>query len=143
MINRKEDGENNEVLLMCVSFTCWNIWKERCEVVIKKREVRTIAMVGRIEAVLKEYIGFMEKDEKSNGQKITEAGKGLENGWMKINCDGSFVKQKGAAGVRVVVKNGNGCLIDGVCEEVLADSPLVVEALVVKKGIKLALDKGY
>ena len=59
---------------------------------------------------------------------------------MKINCYGGFKKENGCAGIGVVVRNCEGRLINGVCDVVVVDSPLVVEALVARKGVKLAIE---
>ena len=52
------------------------------------------------------------------------------------------MKENVLTGVEVVVRNENGILVDGICEVVLADSPLVAEALAVRRGISLALKRG-
>ena len=49
----------------------------------------------------------------------------------------------GTTGIRVVVRNAEGCLVDGCCEAVKADNSLVVEAIAVRKGLKVAIEKKY
>ena len=138
-----KDKSKREVLVMQVAFTCWNIWKERCEVVFGKKEVNVYAVILWIKTVLREAVQSIEVKQGNDEQKGTEVWKTLEEGWYKVNYDSGFVKDSGLAGLRVVVRNENGILIDGVCEAVKADGPLLAEALAVKKGIKLAVEKGY
>ena len=84
----------------------------------------------------------MEPEERCNTQKASEVCKAPTEDWHKINCDSSFVKENVLAGVGVILRNENGILVDGICEVVLADSPLVAEALAVRRGISLALKRG-
>ena len=66
-----------------------------------------------------------------------------KKGWYKVNSDGGFRKESGNVGIRVVVRNVKGVLVDGYSGRVKADNELVVEAMTVRKGIKLVLKKKF
>ena len=50
-----------------------------------------------------------------------------KKGWYKVNSDGGFRKESGNVGIRVVVRNVKGVLVDGYSGRVKADNELVVE----------------
>ena len=111
--------------------------------VFRKKRVNVYVASERIRASIKEVVSFMELKVRNNAQKVLEVWNTLEEGWCKINCDGGYVKENGLVGIGVVVRNDNGILVDGVCEPVTTDNPLVAKALTIKKGFNLAIEKEY
>ena len=53
------------------------------------------------------------------------------------------MKDKGKAGIGVVVRNEEGRPIDGLCGAIKMDCAIMAKALAVREGIKLAMTKGY
>ena len=66
-----------------------------------------------------------------------------EDGWLKINCDGAFDQNSMVAGLGVDVRNSDGMLVEGRNRSSPAMNDLQVEAMVVKEGVKLAIEKKY
>ena len=67
-----------------------------------------------------------------------------EEGWLKINCDGSYVESGGCAGIGIVVRNDEGKMVHGICAKVKADCALVAELRkhwLLKKGLNWQLQK--
>ncbi|OMO95336.1 hypothetical protein CCACVL1_05429 [Corchorus capsularis] len=63
-----------------------------------------------------------------------------ERGWTKINSDGAFSKDDNRAGIRVVLLDGSGILIDGIAKNVQGNYVLMVESLALKRGVQLAIE---
>ena len=42
------DKNEREIMLIKIALTCWNVWKERCEVVFTRRKVQVDGVIGRI-----------------------------------------------------------------------------------------------
>jgi hypothetical protein len=60
-------------------------------------------------------------------------------GWTKINVDGSFVEQSGAAGVGVIARDDKGTVIfTAWCAIARCESAYEAEALACLEGLKLA-----
>lgn len=55
----------------------------------------------------------------------------------KFNCDASWVESSSISGVATVARNHDGRIIDGLCEQVLASSPVEAELL----AIQLSVDR--
>ena len=85
---------------------------------------------------------LLDSTAGEEGMKVVEKWKAPEYRWYKVNCVGGFKEDIGVAGIGVVVRNV-GVLVDGCCETVNAENALVVEALAVRRGMKLAIEKNY
>ena len=64
-------------------------------------------------------------------------------GWMKVNCNRAFSMIKGetkkcAAGMRVVIRKGDGKVISGVACKVKVCSNIEAEAVAIREGMELA-----
>ncbi|XWS63309.1 hypothetical protein CRYUN_Cryun06bG0084300 [Craigia yunnanensis] len=90
----------------------------------------------------------MELYELKESQNIKVGGKKKivgwkSGGWLKINCDGAFDQNSMVAGLGVVVRNGDGMLVEGRNRSSLAMNALQIEAMAVKEGVKLAIEKKF
>ena len=111
--------------------------------VFTKRKVQVQAVIKRVRVAVKEVVSSMVPKEGSMVQKVPRVWKAPTKGWYKINYDGGFMKKNGLAGIGVVVGNVDGALVYGVCKAVMIDYLLVVEALTVRRGLRLAIEKMY
>ncbi|OMO92966.1 hypothetical protein COLO4_17181 [Corchorus olitorius] len=65
--------------------------------------------------------------------------KKLETGSSKINCDGAFEENSGAAAIKIIMRDEHGSIIDGVAKEVSVLFGVESEALAVKEAVSLAV----
>ncbi|PPD99288.1 hypothetical protein GOBAR_DD03689 [Gossypium barbadense] len=84
-----------------------------------------------------------EQREPGSSNIITKRWIKPEEGWLKMKCDGAFDTGSGSAGLEVVVRNGQGSLVDGDGAKVIADYPEVIKALAGKLGVELAVKRKY
>ncbi|XWS28633.1 hypothetical protein CRYUN_Cryun25bG0087700 [Craigia yunnanensis] len=84
------------------------------------------------------------KEEKNNERVLNkEKWCAPEVGWVKINCDGAFGPVDKKTGTRVVIRDSEGRTMDGACCRFLADCALQAEAMAVKKGVSLTIEKRW
>ena len=81
---------------MVAAITCWQIWKDRCRKVFKRKSLDPIRSIRKIQTVIEELMKI--ESEKGVGEVrnresiivIEEEWKRPREGWMKVNCDGAF-----------------------------------------------------
>ncbi|XVE81168.1 hypothetical protein DITRI_Ditri15bG0041000 [Diplodiscus trichospermus] len=95
-----------------------------------KDEYASVLINGRIEKGVE--VSNRRNEKENETEKIWVK---PEEGWMKINCDGAFSKEKGKVGCRVVVRNCSTELIEGVAKQITADNALILEALACREAI--------
>ncbi|OMO70966.1 hypothetical protein COLO4_28425 [Corchorus olitorius] len=66
-----------------------------------------------------------------------------DQGWVKVNCDGSFDAKTGKAATGIMIRGHHGKLLNGTGRRVLTDEALTIEALAIKDRCKLAKENGF
>lgn len=61
-------------------------------------------------------------------------------GWHKWNTDGSLVGANGLAGCGGVIRDSNGCWIEGFAMSIHATSSIAVELWALREGLHLCVD---
>ena len=84
---------------------------------------------------------MVKENKERNGSKVKDVWKRLENGGLKVNCDGAFDHNSFDAESGVVVRDCNGEVVDGFNKKFIADNALVAEAMALRDVIKLVLEK--
>ena len=131
-----------------IAWTCWYIWKERCKVQIGKKQLDVIGVIERIKYAFGEIRKKFSKDTiegvgKSAVGEGNEEWKPLEEGWMKVNCDGACNPKTGKVVVGIIAKNKERKVMAGLGNVIYTEESELAEALAIKNGVKLAADKGY
>ncbi|OMO70992.1 reverse transcriptase [Corchorus capsularis] len=125
----QESGKDCKTADSLIAYVCWSIWLERCAVSFGLDNGNVL-----VDNLVKDT--EVNADGKQSWQKP-------EFGWLKINCDGAFIKETHKAGIGVVVRDSGGRLLDGACESVKANSAEMVEAYALKKGVELAVQRKF
>ena len=102
-----------------------------------------MAVIGKIRTTIREMVDVIAPRGGIKGRKASVNWKVPVEGCIKMNCDGGFNKENGHAGIKVVVRNYEGSLLNGECDVVMADCLLVVEALAIRKDVKLVIEKRF
>ena len=117
--------------------------------VTQRKEVSIHKAIDRIKKAIAEFYSLKKDllgDEKKKGkgcEKVMEKWRKPEIGWRKINCDGALDLKTKEAGAGVIVRDYKGEVVDGKCRRGMAESPLMAEALAVREGVFLALEKKW
>ncbi|KAF7829488.1 reverse transcriptase [Senna tora] len=126
------------------AYTCWNIWKCRCKFIFEHIEVDSSFVIQNSFSAAAE---FWNANGFSNGGSGRLSSGVCDNRWvppdnngLKFNCDASFLRDSGAAGLGIVVRNRQGILFGGRSLRVQACSEVVAEALALLEALKLGLD---
>ena len=141
----KKKGEM--VLMNNIAYVCWQIWKMGCEMVMERKCIGVNEALRRVNMAVNEFY-FMKVDLKINNKesgmvnkKKMEKWKKSEEGWMKVNCDGALDLKTKVVGSGIIVRNSDGIVVDGVGKRRMADNALMAEALALKDGIGLVIER--
>ena len=135
-------GIDKEVKAL-IALTCWNIWKERCNVQLGKQTLNVDNVIRRVRWAYGDCIIKSRKEEDSRLAKEKEVWKAPEVGWIKVNCDGAWKKEVRRAAIGIVAKNEESRMISGMGKMVDLEGADMVEALAVREGVKLAIKENY
>ncbi|OMO52011.1 reverse transcriptase [Corchorus capsularis] len=138
-LDEKGDIEGN--WRMRVAFTCWYIWKSRCEAVFNKCDINPDLVVMRINRAIQEF-EWAEKQKfkldcpRTMGREEVET-KWIKppDGWLKVNSDGSFCSKIKSAGIGIVSRNHHGQVLDATGKKVHCYDALAAEALALKEAV--------
>ncbi|XVF37634.1 hypothetical protein REPUB_Repub20aG0026400 [Reevesia pubescens] len=107
------------------------------------------ADVRRIRVALDEWFGCRKNSRGSahSGENVqqlqSDIWKKLEEGCLKINCDGAFDFLTKVGGTGVIVRKCEGVCINGIRRKMKAENALMVEALALKDGVELVVAEKY
>ncbi|OMO84089.1 hypothetical protein COLO4_22232 [Corchorus olitorius] len=141
-------SDAGQMILMKIAFTYWIIWKVRCEVVITHVELQPDRVVYRLQRAIGEY-ELAKFIAATRNVKNNEVGSDHhtwtkpDEGFLKLNSDGSFYASERSAGIGVVIRNHEGQVIDAYGKKVSACSALSVEALALRDAALLAVQRDY
>ncbi|KAM1838383.1 hypothetical protein ACFX14_020050 [Malus domestica] len=138
--------ENFERFLAQVTFSCWFIWKSRCEAVfngISHSPFRTLRSIATV-------LGTFQKASNTQSLMATTS-TGLSRAmlrpslwspppvnWIKLNVDACWMRDSLWGQVRVVVRDWNFGCIAVKCVQVHASKAMMAETLAVLEGCLLA-----
>ncbi|OMO94054.1 reverse transcriptase [Corchorus capsularis] len=128
-----------DIIKSTIAYTCWIIWNLRCQAIIEHKSLESVKAIQWISSAVKEYYMVCTGKKKSDRDVASEVfWEKPQDGWCKINCDGAYCHQSKQAGIGVVVRDAEGHLLHGLGKQVKGDSALMIEAIAVKTGLKLA-----
>ena len=129
-----------ECMQTLISYTCWAIWKHRCNIVLGKKEINIRLVIDSIRRAMQEFDSLYgwdlvaERIEKISGHH-DEKWKAPSPAWFKLNTNGSFIPGTTKAGIGVVYRDCNGIIIDGDCKPINAECAEMAEAYAFKAGV--------
>ncbi|KAF7829952.1 putative ribonuclease H-like domain, reverse transcriptase zinc-binding domain-containing protein [Senna tora] len=127
------------------SSSCWFIWKQRNSCVFSGCQEEASSLIPQIKA----HVGFIDsldnqilKDSSINSSRHSVVGwKAPENGWFKLNTDGSCLAN-GSISCGGVLRDHNGTWIHGFSKKLGSGDVLLAEGWSILSGLLLAKDKG-
>ncbi|KAF7831610.1 reverse transcriptase [Senna tora] len=126
------------------AYTCWHIWKQRCNLVFENEEVDSSVVIQESFSTDAEH---WTVNSFLKARCDVDRGSGVVNRWvppsgdmLKINCDASFDGTLKSAGLGVIIIDDYGMILNGRCISTKACSVSVAEALTVKDALSM---KGF
>lgn len=97
------------------AYGCWLIWKGRYEAVFEGGSIDPVVVGRRIFSAAVEFCNANGRISEINDVVAEEDCRWMppENGQLKANIDGSFDKASMKAGVGVLIRDSEGCVVDG------------------------------
>ncbi|OMO78501.1 Peptidase A1 [Corchorus olitorius] len=109
--------EQHTHLSTVIAVTCWIIWKARCQHNFENAELLSERTVPRIQRFILEIedANTLTRCKKSSVEIRIKEKKwhAPEEGWTKLNCDGTMDVESSDVGVGVVVRDTAGKMIGG------------------------------
>ncbi|XP_021684459.2 uncharacterized protein LOC110667803 [Hevea brasiliensis] len=139
-------GHLSPELLKYAAITCWQIWKDRNNMVFNSIVPNPLSTLKRILLDIQEL--------EMEGKLSTSCGAGPsqnstpmnwsnpERGVIKFNCDVAWSISSPLSSVAVIARNFSGRVVDGVVKKFRCSSLLIGEAFAVLKAIWLAYAMG-
>ncbi|XP_070666889.1 uncharacterized protein [Malus domestica] len=131
-----------------IAFTCWFIWKARCDFVFNKVPLNPVSVLLKISAALSSFLKANSSVEPCGVTSFASAPGvaswcALSDPCFKINVDDSWsmVTQQGF--VRVLVRVAEGRFVAAARYPICAPSAITAEALALFHGCRLGLKLGF
>lgn len=136
LISDKVEGRHNLAFFLVV---CWQIWDTRNQWIFKQVPPSPSKVIHVAEATVRDYL-------LANPTKVLRR-KSMENcikwkppdqGFIKLNFDGSVIKDQGTA-IGFIIRDDEGCPIFAGSKSVPSHHVPITEALALREGLRLAL----
>jgi len=140
-----EDKEVDEFTKSFLAIMCWEIWKERCQVVFQKVAANPVLVGVRAQNLHSDFWRCLQPSLSEDVGAVPEVPtSGLcwvppPTGVLKFNTDGSFLNTNFVAGFGIVVRDCFGRLVDGRAAAAKAHSPFAIEAIALSKACDMAV----
>ncbi|GLT36788.1 hypothetical protein SLA2020_111440 [Shorea laevis] len=128
---------------------CWHVWKVRNEKYYEHANISPQQVLARISIMLQESSCSMTKDPLIPPTRSQPTEKQGQSSWSrppqgiyKVNVDAAFSSSSGEAALAMVGRNSKGEIYFGNIWLCSALSPLMAEALVLFKAIKVVANMG-
>ncbi|KAF7844736.1 reverse transcriptase [Senna tora] len=127
------------------AYTCWEVWKRRCEVIFKGVGTDVSSCILKVSIAASEAV-MVRMKAVLGGSKGATLPKALDcwsfppSGVIKINVDGSFHQASLEAGIGFIARNSSGEVGFLGSSKVFASNSFMCEALAVKKALELIQD---
>ncbi|CAN6676537.1 unnamed protein product [Malus baccata var. baccata] len=135
-------------LFSFIAFTCWHIWKARCNFLFNKHHIYPPQVIAAICFSVSAF-----RDAKTNmprpivGCSQVSGGRVSwsppSSGFVKVNVDGSWVASDGTGFTGVVARDAEGMFLAACRYKVKATSVAMVEAMAIMHGCNLGISKGW
>ena len=86
---------------------------------------------------------MVKENKDGRGRRENEIWSRPEGGRLKVNCDDSFDVGLYEVGTWVVVRDCNGRAVEGCNRKFVCESPLAAEAMTLRDGLNLVVEKGW
>ncbi|KAL6125097.1 hypothetical protein ACLB2K_077605 [Fragaria x ananassa] len=135
-------SHDNEEFFQFVCFHLWEIWKQRCVVVMKRVSPNLVTTIENIHISFKEWSEAQydydtppDEPRRSTASKLWHP---PPLNVVKINIDVAWKTSKRHSGIGLVVRNHRGCSIAGASLLCSHNSVVEVETDFVVKGLQIA-----
>lgn len=126
----------------CIAFTCWYIWKSRCDFVFEGTPIDPSVVCSKIIFAVWEYWSHLfpvvaTSDVLDCNYDVS----GLVApplGVTKINIDDAFKKAVGGAGI--IFRDSQGIVVYGFCGRISVNSAFMAEAWSLRQDVSMAVD---
>lgn len=122
---------------------CWAVWSERNA---RRHGEGGRNIIGSVRWALDTTYDLAQfgKNHSPTPIKTLSSWKKPDDGVLKINVDVSYTREDGTGATGVVVRDAHGSMIRAQANWTGHDaSPMVMEALAILEGVRLAVDQGY
>nr|XP_028950430.1 uncharacterized protein LOC103405620 isoform X1 [Malus domestica]XP_028950431.1 uncharacterized protein LOC103405620 isoform X1 [Malus domestica]XP_028950432.1 uncharacterized protein LOC103405620 isoform X1 [Malus domestica]XP_028950433.1 uncharacterized protein LOC103405620 isoform X1 [Malus domestica]XP_028950434.1 uncharacterized protein LOC103405620 isoform X1 [Malus domestica] len=134
--------------LSYIAFTCWHIWKSRCDFQFNNQVIYPNRVVAAISRSVSAYQDFINRP--SFPSLLNQPNLGDEVQWsppnqgvIKINVDASWDASVGGGFMGVVARDENGRFLAASRLRVKATGATMAEALAILHGCKLGVRNGW
>lgn len=132
-----------------LAFTLWYVWKARNEAIFKHKSPHPAQLVGRLKGAIDEFHSVQAKKQQVRALKprdpshIPATWQRPTDGVIKINVDGSFIKETWEAGIAGIARDSLGRVIGGFGKSSVLPSAEIAEALAVLEASLFAKEMGW
>ncbi|OMO85295.1 reverse transcriptase [Corchorus capsularis] len=135
----RKDYHQNPSIPFSLLFThlLWEIWLERNQVVFKNVRVRE-NLVSRAFNKAVEFFSLTGRIKRVQSISAPVSWKPPDQGWFKVNCDGSSLGNPGKAGAGSLLRDEMGNWIAGTSRHIGRASNFLAELWALKDGLALA-----
>ncbi|XP_065626609.1 uncharacterized protein LOC136066360 [Quercus suber] len=134
--------DKREVSWESFATTAWCIWKNRNSIKFEGRGKVVKAIVKEAELLVEEF-SPVNTTVKQPVSPRTQGWSPPSDGWYKVNVDGAVFKESSSCGIRVVIKNEQGQIMDDMSKKLyLPLGAVEVEAKAFEEGLLLVGDLG-
>ncbi|KAJ1376599.1 Ribonuclease H-like superfamily [Sesbania bispinosa] len=122
----------------------WSVWKQRNDKTFRGSLPSPTATILQASQYLAEYLTANQKLPQSRSEhgprhpKVASNGKRPPQGLLKINSDAAWSPERKVGSISCVVRDHIGKLLTGHARNISTYSPIVAEALAVRKAAMMA-----
>lgn len=121
-------------------FGIWRLWIQRNNKAFKQQAVNP-TLLQYVEMQVREFMNCVSDPEKEKGTFEKEVRWSKPPlGWHKLNTDGSFVGAHGLAGCGGVIRDSEGCWIEGFAMSINTTSSISAELWALREGLRLCIN---
>ncbi|XP_043705219.1 uncharacterized protein LOC122655032 [Telopea speciosissima] len=118
-------------VLSLFAFICWHLWLACNDLVFNQRVRSPIEVFNRAHQA---HFRILQRESSSFSADSPPLG------YLKLNCDASYIPSSGSGGFGIVIRNHEGAPIMAYSEPFKASSSLMAEALALRAGMCAILD---
>ncbi|CAK9159868.1 unnamed protein product [Ilex paraguariensis] len=143
-LRRLKDRDSMTYGQSLLAYQCWLIWKARNEWIYHHRQPQARGVVNQALGAVVEIHSKQDTQERTVGTNNTESQwHPPPNGWVKLNCDGSYEEKRRKGAYGVVIRDHSGVFLKGEGRTMTATSALTTQAIAVRKACGLVLKEEY
>ncbi|KAM1672856.1 hypothetical protein ACFXTN_037708 [Malus domestica] len=131
-----------------IAFTCWHIWKSRCDFQFNNQVIYPSRVVAAVSRSVSDYQGTILRQSSRSLLNHSSLGDGVkwshpDHGVIKINVDASWEAKSGVGFTGVVARDEQGCFLAASRQKIKATGATMAEALAILHGCNLGVSNGW